>query len=86
MPGQFVLSASRFHEINADSPTNLQNLIHGFNYLKQYRFCPAKILSDGKIEPCLDRAIVKTKLVVRSAWEIGVHDLDNVVIRKGIAQ
>jgi hypothetical protein len=79
---KFILSPSRFHEINADNSTNLQNLIQGFNYFKQYRFCPAKILESGKIEPYTDKAILKRKLIVKNAWEIGLNDLDGVVIRK----
>lgn len=82
-PGKYILSASRFHEINAESHINLQNLINGFKHFKQYRFCPAKITSGAGIQPILDSAIIKKSLIVREAWEIGPHDLDSVVIRKG---
>lgn len=81
--GQLFISASRFHEMNANSSTNLDNLINGFDTLKQYRLCPARILDSGKIEPYFDRAILKKSLYVKNAWEIGEHDLDNVVIKKG---
>lgn len=83
--GNLFILASRFHEMNANSSINLDNLINGFNTLKQYRLCPAKIIdiNTGQIEPYFDRAILKRELYIKHAWEIGKHDLDNVVIKKG---
>lgn len=83
-PGNLLISASRFHEMNAVSSKNLDNLINGFKILKKYRLCPAKIidLRTGAIEPYFDKAILKKELHIKNAWEIGEHDLDNVVIKK----
>jgi len=83
--GGLFISASRFHEMNANTSTNLDNLINGFRVFKQYRLCPAKIIDikTGKIEPYFDKAILKRELHIKNAWEIGEHDLDNVVIKKG---
>ena len=83
--GNLFISASRFHEMNANSSTNLVNLINGYKTIKQYRLCPAKIIDikTGKIEPYFDKAILKKELHIKNAWEIGEHDLDNVVIKKG---
>lgn len=73
---------SKFHEMTANNPTNLTNLINGFNSLKQYALFPALLKPDGTIEPYFDLAILKKKLTIRDAWEIGEHDLDCVVIKK----
>lgn len=79
--GHFMVSASRYHEMNANNPTNLLNLINGFNYLKKYTLFPASFKSDGNIETYFDFGISKKKLTVKDAWEIGEHDFDRVVIK-----
>ena len=78
--GQFFISASRFHKITPDNPTSLNNLAAGWGMFKKYRFVPAKLLAGGQVEPYFDKAIVKTSLVIKDAWEIGENDLDQVVI------
>lgn len=79
--GQVMVSASRFHEMHPDNPENLPILINRFNQLKQYYLIPVTHSSDRKIEPHLNCAILKRKLTVRSAWEIGENDPDRVTIR-----
>lgn len=81
--GDLYIFASRFHEMNASTPTNLDYMIKGFNFFRQYKLCPAKITNDGKVEPFFDKAILKRSLFVKNAWEIGEYDLDFVVIKKG---
>ncbi|MFT3739092.1 MAG: hypothetical protein QM786_10060 [Breznakibacter sp.] len=82
--GDIIFSASRFHEMNAISPENLNNLISAFNYFKSFRFCPAEIvLNVNKIDPFEEYSITKKELIVRNAWEIGLHDLESVAIKKG---
>ncbi len=81
--GQFMISSSRFHQMNPTNSTNLTNLLNGFNYYKQYYLFPALFKSGGSIEPYTDLGILKRKLTVRNAWEIGEHDFDSVVIKKG---
>jgi hypothetical protein len=78
--GGFFISASRFNEITPNNPTNLNNLIAGWDFLKKYRLIPAQMLEGGRVEPYFDKAIIKTSLVIKNAWEIGENDLDQVVI------
>lgn len=80
--GNVFVSASRFHEMNAENPTNITNLINGYNYYKRFRLCPAKITSSGELEPYLDKAILKQNLFVKNAWEINRLDLDSAAIKK----
>ncbi len=80
---KLVAIASRIHEMNANSPENLNKLIGLFNTIKKYKLYPARISNDGKnIEPYFDKGICKTTLTIKEAWEIGENDLDRVVIRE----
>jgi len=82
--GDIILSASRFHEMNANSPENLNKLISAYNYYKSFRFCPAEVvLNVNKIDPFEEYSILKSKITIRNAWEIGMHDLENVAIKQG---
>lgn len=79
---RFFAVASRIHEMNANSPENLNNLIGVFNTMKKYKLYPAKISHDGNgIKPFFDRGILKTTLIIKEAWEIGENDLDRIVIK-----
>ena len=80
---KLVAIASRIHEMNANSPENLNKLIGLFNTIKKYKLYPARISNDGKnIEPYFDKGICKTTLTIKEAWEIGENDLDRVVIKE----
>ncbi len=82
-PNKLFTVASRIHEMNANSPENLNNLIGIFNSLKKYKLYPAKISQTGNdIKPLFDKGILKTTLTIKDAWEIGENDLDRVVIRR----
>lgn len=73
---------TRFHKMDAKTPDNLNNLIFGFNHFKKYKLIPAYINEKGAIEPIFDRAIIKTSLVIKDAWEVGENDLERSVIQK----
>ena len=78
----FVIT-SRSHEMNANSPDNLNNLLGLFNRLKKYKLYPAKSSqSSSDIKPFFEKGILKTTLIVKDAWEIGENDIDRVVIKE----
>lgn len=78
----FFAVASRIHEMNPNSPENLNNLIGLFNTMKKYKLYPAKLSHSGnEIKPFFDSSILKTTLIIKEAWEIGENDLDRVVIK-----
>jgi len=79
---KFFKTPSRFHQMNAESPQNLNNLIYGFNGMKKYKLFPASMANNGKVEPFFDKGIIKTSLTIKDAWEIGENDLEKVVIQK----
>ena len=80
---QLFTFASRFHEMTPENSINLDNLVNGFNYFKKYQLCPAKFTVANRPEPFFAKSIVKTKLFVKNAWEIGMDDLDFIAIKKG---
>ena len=82
--GDIILSASRFHEMNANSPDNLNNLISAYNYHRVFHLCPAEVSMNANMPKLFEEfSILKHEITIRNAWEIGLHDLDSVVIKKG---
>jgi hypothetical protein len=79
--GNLYITPSRFHEMNADTPKNLELLLSGFQKLGSYRLCPGQVDMSGRLFPFFDNSITKKSLNVRHAWEIGINDLDSVVIK-----
>jgi hypothetical protein len=35
------------------------------------------------MKPFFETSIIKKRIIVLNAWELGLHDLENVVIKKG---
>jgi len=71
-----------FRKMNAKSSENLDNLIQGLNHFKKYKLVPASINNREESEPIFNKAIMKTSLVVKDAWEIGLNDFERAVIQK----
>jgi len=71
---------TRFHKMDAKTPDNLNTLISGFKHFKKYKLIPASINDKAGVEPIFDRAITKTSLTIKDAWEIGKNDLEVAVI------
>jgi hypothetical protein len=81
---KYFSSFSRIHTMNAETPSNLEMLLSTYNTINKFYICPALVIDGGKnIKEDLDRGILKRKLYVRNAWEIGENDLDGVAIQKG---
>jgi hypothetical protein len=81
---KFFTIVSRIHEMNAENPANLNNLVDFFKTMKKYTLFPARFSFQGnKIEPVFNKGILKTNLIVKDAWEIGENDLDRAVIKSG---
>lgn len=78
--GSFISLSSRFHRMEATSSTNLDNLINGYKYFKEYLLIPAYVDKDSNMKPFPDLGILKTKLKFINAWEIGIHETERVVI------
>ena len=73
---------TRLHKMDAKTPDNLNNLVSGFRHFKKYKLIPASMTDKDQVEPIFDKAITKTFLTIKDAWEIGINDLESAVIQK----
>jgi hypothetical protein len=80
--GNLVSISSRFHKMEATSGVNLENLIKGYERFKKYILIPANVDSNYNMTPYLELGILKSELRVIEAWQIGVNDIERVVITK----
>lgn len=78
--GQFISLSSRFHRMEAQNSTNLDNLLKGYDAYKKFILIPAHIDSSFQMTPIIELGILKTELTIKNAWEIGIHDFEKVVI------
>lgn len=78
--GNLVSISSRFHRMEPSSNNNLNNLIKGYEKFKRYILIPAHIDSKFNMTPFPELGILKTELKIIDAWQIGIHDLERVVI------
>lgn len=81
--GQVITLPSRFHRMEAQNSNNLDNLIKGYNMYKKFILVPAHIDSNFEMAPVIELGILKTELTIKNAWEIGIHDVERVVITEG---
>jgi hypothetical protein len=78
-----LMVSARIHEMQPNSPQNLDNLNSLFNTIKKYKLYPALYDSAGnRMKPYFDKGILKRTLAIRMAWEIGENDLDGFAIKQ----
>lgn len=75
----FVI-ASRFNTMTPDDLTNINNFEKFYNQVKRFVILPVKFDTGKQLEPLFDKAIMKTEISIKYAWEIGEHDMSKVVI------
>jgi len=73
-------SLSRIHTMTPSSPENLNNLLNGLKTFKKYILYPVSIDENNNIEHFWDKGIIKTSLIIKDAWEVGINDLERAVI------
>ncbi len=78
---QFYL-ISRVHHMDPPDDRNLSAFLKSYRKFGRYVLLPAHYINnDVPPEPIWDLGIVKRKITVREAWEIGPNDPDAVVFR-----
>jgi len=85
---RYFTIAARFHTM---TPNNFQNMNIIEAYFKQntrYLLCPAKMSHNGNQvigQPDIfpDNSILKNKIEIKNAWEIGLNDITRCVILEG---
>lgn len=80
--GNLITMSSRFHRMEPNNSTNLDNLLRGYQLFNKYVLIPAHVDKDSKMTPILELSILKTELKIKNAWEIGLNDFERVVITK----
>jgi len=72
---------ARFHLMTPDNPENMHRIEQIIRSGQKILFCPAQMTPDGRdIEPFFDKAIVKLKIDIKNAWELGLNDPAGVAI------
>ena len=81
---KLVLYVSRIHRMTPDNSRNLENFLQFYNRLGYFFLAPAQINTDSNILPMPSRelALLKRKLDVREAWQIGDNDPDRAALYK----
>jgi len=70
-----VLMISRIHTMEPETTANLDRFLESFKESGSYHLAPGVVTVNG--EPVIGKPrLLKHKLVVRDAWEIGRHDPD----------
>jgi hypothetical protein len=77
----FFIIPSRINTMTPDNLTNLDNFEMFYNQVKRFVIVPAKFDMGKQPEPVFDKAIMKTEISIKNAWEIGEHDIEKVIIR-----
>jgi len=74
-------NVSRGLTVHPNDHDNLDKMVSGLKSVKEFLFCPAAFdTKTNKIEIRFNKAIVKRKLTVKWAWEIGLQDMDRASI------
>ena len=79
-----LLFVSRIHRMTPNNLKNLENFIQFYNRMGYFFLAPAQINTDrNNLQmPSRELALLKRKLDVRQAWQIGENDPDIAVLHK----
>ena len=80
-PAKQIVFISRMNTMTVDNHRNLEMFLKERSEWGFYFLVPAIITSNGPPEFLTDLAIAKSKLNIRDAWEIGLHDIDAMGVR-----
>ncbi len=78
-PG-FVISATRIHTMTPQSSRNLDNFKDFYSRFGYYLLTPGGMGQNGVPEIIFSHGILKKEIEIRQAYEIGVEDIDSVLI------
>jgi hypothetical protein len=76
--GSTVVSVGRIHLMSPNTSENLDRFLETMKSSSQFLLVPAHLSDDMQVEQIgVGLGILKQKLVVRPAWEVGPQDLDS---------
>ncbi|PCH66677.1 MAG: hypothetical protein COC06_12415 [Bacteroidales bacterium] len=80
---KYLSLAARFHQMTPNNPENMKRIEQMVSLKKKFMFCPAEISNNGKdVEPYFDKAIIKSSIEIKNAWELDINAPESVVILK----
>jgi hypothetical protein len=84
---RYFTIAARFHSMTPNNPQNMNIIEAYFKQSTRYLLCPAKMSYNGNQvigQPNIfpDNSILKNKIELKNAWEIGLHDIARSAIRE----
>ena len=79
-----VMSSTRVNTMQPTSSLNLERFIEAYKFQGRFVLAPADQKGENQPDILIEEGILKQKLEIRNAWEIGLHDLDRVHIHKGV--
>lgn len=83
-PDALLSMLSRINWMDRPDPANLENFLSSYRRRGSYRLVPMAMTGAVTLDAFrFDLAILKRRLEVRSAWEIGSNDPDMSVLRDG---
>jgi hypothetical protein len=81
---RYFTIAARFHTMTPNSPQNMNIIEAYFKQNTKYLLCPAKMSYNGSQagQPDIfpENSILKNKIEIKNAWEIGLNDITRCVI------
>ncbi|MEQ1750548.1 MAG: hypothetical protein ABL974_14065, partial [Prosthecobacter sp.] len=80
--GGYFMVMSRCNTMEPKSDHNLRSFLVQYQQFRCYWIIYATLAPDGgSIQPVLSSSILKKSIVIRNAWEIGIHDEDCMAIQ-----
>ena len=81
-PARLVATTVRSNMMNPTNPDNLNRFLADYKKYDCFWIVPAAFDKNGKPDMYQSLSILKEKIVIRDAWEIGVNDLDSSLIHQ----
>lgn len=78
-----IMMISRINRMDVTDPINLKRFLNAYEQTQTFVLAPMSFPKSGSPEIATELGILKSKLVVREAWEIGENDDDMVILKPG---
>ena len=81
-PNKVVTMVSRSLVMEPDSDINIEGFLESYRHLGAFYILPAFIGDSGAPELIFDLSILKRKLTIKLAKNVGAHDLESMALRR----
>jgi len=77
---KYITSITRIHNMTPESSKNLDMFKKAYETIGQYLLAPGSVKDGGLPDIVHDLGLLKREVIFKDAWEIGVNDIDSVLI------